>query len=412
LRAAELGESPRARQYSRVLQLLSACKESGPVVDVSLLRALESCQPSRKLALTPLNCVVFDGVEPGDCFVELLTRKDESVGAAIVHVTLEVRNQVVLEWRDFEKIETVAVSGRIVFDDGWFESVVPPRSCHVTFRPVEELPSRSVGGRSREVTIEPRLLPGTRGVYPLDVIRLLPGPYEVSVAAAPENAPLQIALGAAQSRHRIEVGESGSDELEIRVAPPAELELSAVDAETGVPVDWPSFRCGADDGDGGVESKRMVLSNGRVLNDSSNGRTRFRLATGTVIASASAPDYAQQVDRVELQPGRNEHVFRLQPAAAFVVTLTAEGARPAWSDEARIVLEPTDGARQAGPMMLAGSPFSRGSQDSTDLYVVWLPGRWRATVVGIPGFECIAPVEVELVRGREARVEIPMRRVR
>ncbi len=330
----------------------------------------------------------FEGLRGGDWLVAVFTtdrrrRAWVAWGDAFVQPGRESR--VELSYEAPPEPPLVAVAGTLIVDSGWLEPGAPPLPREMEMRSTEPSSITSGMGGRLSVALEAT---GTPGVLHFDAGEWPPGDAAVT-------------LDVWQCELAFTVPEAGERELELRIAPPADVELQVGDL-VGAPYPgaWVLWRV--------IDDSREPLDSAfPVLRSDAAGRVDFRAPAGAIElrVATEAPQLSLFRSSHVLVPGRNFLAATARRPAAVEVTLREGSACVPWEWYFGFAA-----MGERGPIAQVGLFSASGDHDPSMTLLLDGEGPAQLIALDVEGYLPSAPVPVELVRGATATVEVALRR--
>lgn len=349
---------------------------------------LEQMGADRQADLDGEGRVRFDGLREGDWRIGVMTtdrRLRAWVAVGEARVAQERVAEVQLRYVEPPERNNVALAGRLIVDRGWLASGAPPLPTSFVLRSVGRNGISPGAGAPQAVALVPD---GDPGVLRFDAGEWPPGDAAVTFEEWRFALPFV-------------VPDYPDRELELHVPPPAIVTVQVRDL-AGAPLPGACVRWrSVDDSRARTDAAFPI-----VLSDAA-GLVTFAFPAGPIeISVARQPAELVLFHRRELLvAGANAIELVAREAAAVDVTLLEGEAAVPWEWHHRFEARGSRGAiEQVGILSPSGyrDPSIRLLLDGDG------PAQLRAAE--IDGYFPSEPVDVELVRGGVASVEIPLRR--
>jgi hypothetical protein len=220
----------------------------------------------------------------------------------------------------------------------------------------------------------------TPGLLEWSAGKVLPGEFELS-------------LGEFGFERRITVGLEGDRGQRIEIAPPADVVVHVVDADTRAPVAIRSISWFADDSS---NSRATVAKE----YDGKTSTFAFRAPIGKLRVSVWEPLFAASEEELDIGAGRNEATIALVRECGIRLVLHQGSAVIPWDEEAfRATLVRVDGK---------GRARGGGGDEHAFCITVEEPGRYRVAFGSFPGYKLVTPIEVYIARGKFVDVDVEL----
>jgi len=230
-------------------------------------------------------------------------------------------------------------------------------------------------------------IPGRSGAYRWEAGDVLPGRYVIAIKGT-------------STTTLVDVPPTGATDVALVASAHAQLRVRVVSVTDGSPVkltwlDWtPECR------DGGAAVSPILL-----LYDEATRTFNSRVPVGRGVLESFGADLWALDDAapVEIFPGEQKLVARVHPIGGASLALTSEGKPVELAQRLvdSIAVTPVGGA---------GRCFWKKLRDARPAFAVDPPGCYTVTLPAIPGYEPVAPFEVDFVVGTFAKVPVELRR--
>ena len=320
----------------------------------------------------------FEGLPVGtyEVLVELGEWYDDPVVLArkSVEVVAGPATSVTVSVAERAPAQVADLAGRLVLPSGWDDERPRLRLDRLSPSSAGTLPQVVIRGA------EIRRVDGAADVFRFEHRSLETGRYRLE-------------YGRVGATLFFELPPGGRDDLLLEIAPPVDITVEVVDAETGLEstgvdaLSWRALR--ADEGRGG--------SSKTVLRSPASGLFECRVPGGPVALSVLG-EFQGQLTVPQATDGLHVR-FEVEKRPIASVELRSGDAVIPWPGGLLMDVEAVGGEGHVNSWMSAGGHRSFG---------VSLPGRYRITIPTIDGFHPHDPVEVDLVAGEQTQVVVEL----